>query len=114
MKIFLLYLLFIFFTFSLRTTNGLETFHHTFKRQFYACHPPVPKVISVLIQIQAETSTKLYSIAQEGFASTMTKEDTLLHDKIISLYNNYKNNKTHDTLINYLIELSQLYKQRRI
>jgi len=56
----------------------------------------------------------LYSIAQEGSANKITKEDTLLYDKIISLYNNYKNNKTPDTLINYLIELSQLYKQRRI
>lgn len=59
-------------------------------------------------------STKLYSIAQECSANKMTKKDTLLYDKIISLYNNYKNNKTPDTLINYLIELSQLFKQRRI
>ncbi|KAE9522833.1 hypothetical protein AGLY_016795 [Aphis glycines] len=99
---------------SLRTINGPESFHRTFDGQFYARHPQVPKVISILIQTQAETSTKLYSIAQEGSANKMTKEDTLLYDKIISLYNNYKNNKTPDTLINYLIELSQLYKQGRI
>lgn len=102
------------FTYNLRTTNGPESFHRTFNGQFYACHPAVPVVISVLIQTQAETSTKLYSIVQKSSINKMAKKDKLLKNKTISLYNNYKNNKTPDELIIYLSEPSQLYKPKKL
>ncbi|KAF0766237.1 MULE domain-containing protein, partial [Aphis craccivora] len=97
-----------------RTTNGPESFHRTFNGHFYACHPAVPVVISVLIQTQAETSTKMYSIVQKGSINKMAKKDKLLNNKTISLYNNYKNNKTPDELIVYLSEISQLYKPKKL
>eukprot|EP00102_Acyrthosiphon_pisum_P023299 XP_016660509.1 PREDICTED: uncharacterized protein LOC107883943 [Acyrthosiphon pisum] len=49
---------------SPRTTNGAESFHKMYNGQFHSAHPPTHVVISVLMEIQAETMTKINSIAR--------------------------------------------------
>ncbi|KAL4143214.1 hypothetical protein QTP88_005572 [Uroleucon formosanum] len=45
-----------------RTTNGPESFHRTYNRQFHSAHPP----IHVVIQILKETQMQTRSIIQSG------------------------------------------------
>ncbi|XP_060849634.1 uncharacterized protein LOC132928783 [Rhopalosiphum padi] len=42
-----------------RTTNAAESFRRTYNLQFYSPHPHVHAVVSVLIETQTETLTKM-------------------------------------------------------
>ena len=49
---------------SLRTTNGAESFHSDYNRQFYSPHPHIHLVVAVLKEIQEETHLKTTSITK--------------------------------------------------
>ncbi|KAF6212319.1 hypothetical protein GE061_012841 [Apolygus lucorum] len=56
-----------------RTTNGAESYHTNYNRQFYAPHPNVHMVGYVLKEIQCETALKIKSI-QRGCQNTIRSE----------------------------------------
>jgi len=47
-----------------RTTNGPESFHSHFNKQFYPPHPHVHQVIATLLEIQTENMIKINSISK--------------------------------------------------
>ncbi|KAE8741336.1 hypothetical protein FOCC_FOCC013135 [Frankliniella occidentalis] len=44
------------------TTNGAESFHADFNRQFAGAHPNIHASIQVLLEIQAQTCVKMQSV----------------------------------------------------
>lgn len=44
------------------TTNGAESFHADFNRQFASAHPNIHASIQVLLEIQAQTYVKMQSV----------------------------------------------------
>lgn len=46
----------------IRTTNGAESFHADFNRQFYSPHPNIHVVLDVLKEVQTESTFKIASV----------------------------------------------------
>ena len=55
-----------------RTTNGAESFHADYNKQFYSRRPNIHFVIKALEEIQAETLLKIKSI-QKGSVNPLCK-----------------------------------------
>ncbi|CAI6368944.1 unnamed protein product [Macrosiphum euphorbiae] len=93
-----------------RTTNGAESFHKMYNGQFHSAHPPTHVVISVLMEIQAETMTKSNSIAR-NVHSKMGSSDLKPICNLIEHFNNYK---THKNIIKYLTSIGFMYQGKKL
>ncbi|CAI6373519.1 unnamed protein product [Macrosiphum euphorbiae] len=95
---------------SPRTTNGAESFHKMYNGQFHSAHPPTHVLISVLMEIQAETMTKINSIAR-NVHSKMGSSDLKRVCNVIEHFNNYK---THKNIIKYLTSIGFMYQGKKL
>ncbi|KAF6216769.1 hypothetical protein GE061_001118 [Apolygus lucorum] len=90
---------------SARTTNGAESFHSDFNKQFYAPHPNMRLVISVLKGIQAESDLKITSI-KKGVTNVLKKPTRDLLAALDGLWQQYEQD---GDLLNYLDGISRRY-----
>jgi len=72
-----------------RTTNGPESFHSHFNKQFYTPHPHVHQVIAVLLEIQTENMIKINSISKT-IPNAQRKETIKKKEFVQETWNKYE------------------------
>ncbi|KAL4126188.1 hypothetical protein QTP88_010414 [Uroleucon formosanum] len=72
-----------------RTTNGPESFHHTYNGQFYHPHPHIYLVIKVLMEFQSATETNIRSIALYNDRKILKEKEKECMEFTINAYNNH-------------------------
>ncbi|XP_025422317.1 uncharacterized protein LOC112692032 [Sipha flava] len=92
-----------------RTTNAAESFHRTYNSQFYSPHPHVHTVVRVLIETQAETSTKINSIRHKPGKLQSAKE-IKKNELNIQAYSQFLNRKNTESLLIYLSQIGSRYQ----
>jgi len=60
-------------------TNGSETFHRDFNRQFYICHPYCFVMINILLEVQEESYLKIGTIKRNVQNKKNKKTWIILH-----------------------------------
>ncbi|KAF0689847.1 Uncharacterized protein FWK35_00036858, partial [Aphis craccivora] len=100
-------------TFNPRTTNAAESFHRTYNSQFYKAHPHIHLVIIVLQETQAETITKMQSIASNNNKKISVIENQKINFTI-KAYQEYYKSKNADNLLKYLLKVGNKYLGKEI
>jgi hypothetical protein len=78
--------------------------------QFHYAHPPTHVVISILREIQVETTTKICSILK-GINKNMALADLKRIKASIKIYDQYKINKN---ITMYLSKISSIYQGKNV
>jgi len=78
--------------------------------QFHSAHPPTHVVISVLMETQAETMTKINLIAR-NIHNKMGSSDLKRIHNVIQHFNNYK---IHKNIIKYLTSIGFMYQGKKL
>ena len=108
-------------SFDPKSTNGAESFHAGYNAEFYNPHPCLEDVIQVLVEIQAETRSKLASI-NRNMVNPMKPATTKRIDHAISQWNLYQAGKqaAKDELeiqklrLHYIKEMGYLYQGKKL
>lgn len=90
-----------------------ESFHRTYNSQFYKAHPHIHLVIIGLQETQAETITKIQSIASNNHKKISLIENQKINFTIKS-YQEYSELKHVDNLLKYLFKIGNKYLGEKI
>lgn len=94
-----------------RTTNGAESFHSNYNAEFYHPHPCIHTVVRVLLEIQAESFSKIASINRKVVNAVKSSTAARLN-KTISAWNAYCSGT--QTRLEYLKTVGYLYQGKKL
>lgn len=69
--------------YSVRTTNGAESFHKQYNSEFHASHPNIILVINVLRKIQIDSVSKINSCFQDKI--NLPRKDEIEKEEFITM-----------------------------
>ncbi|XP_072161393.1 uncharacterized protein [Bemisia tabaci] len=97
-----------------RTTNGNESFHSNYNKEFYHTHPNIHNVVEVLRQIQAETLTKITSVNM-NVTNTIKQPTIDRNNYAIEAWNTYAASKRdREARLTYLKRLGHHFQAKKI
>ena len=97
-----------------RTTNGPESFHSSYNKEFYHPHPSIHLVVEVLREIQSETDTKHQSIRMQSTKKPKKQSDAR-NDAAMALWDVYdKSKRSRSDRLHYLKKLGYLFQGKKI